>query len=146
MTFPAGYQELRSIREAAKSCRVSKSTAQRWIAEAAFLPVAKLRKVRRATKMSRVLPLVEESLLKDPFRTCSDLSKVFQVSKELIRQCFHRLGFSCKRARYYGVAKNGRQLARTFLERRDAYSFSHLFWHTQRIRSYNQGIRNKLGE
>jgi transposase len=65
--------------------------------------------------------LVEASLLKDPFKTCSELARAFDVSKELVRKCFHNLGFSYKKARYYGVAKNSLQLTRTFLKRRDAY-------------------------
>lgn len=117
------YDELKSIRRAAKICRVSKSTAQRWIAERLCVQpiVKKSRKVRRTQKMNLILSTIEASLLADPFKTCAELSRALDVSKELVRQCFIKLGFSYKRARYYGVAKNGLQLARNFLLRRDAY-------------------------
>ena len=115
------YEETKSIRVAAKSCRVSKSTAQRWIAESQLPPRPKIRKVRRSTKINRMMPLVETSLVNDPFKTCLDLSRELGVSKELVRRCFHLLGFSCKRARYYGVSKNGEHLTKEFLQRRDHY-------------------------
>jgi hypothetical protein len=44
------------------------------------------------------------------------------LSKELVRTSLHKLGFSSKRTRYYGVvAKNALQLTRTFLKLRDAF-------------------------
>ena len=116
------YEETKSIRAAAKSCRVSKSTAQRWIADSIRAPQnPKIRKVRRSTKINRVIHLVEKSLLDDPFKSCLDLSRSFGVSKELIRRCVHILGFSCKKARYYGVSKNASVLTTEFIRRRDQY-------------------------
>jgi hypothetical protein len=43
------------------------------------------------------------------------------VSRELVRRCIHKLGFSHKKARYYGVSKNGLKLTKEFLLRREAY-------------------------
>ena len=71
--------------------------------------------------MTRLMPLVEASLAENPFRTCSELSQLFSASKELVRQCLHKPGFSYKKARYYGIAKNASALTKTFLSRRDAY-------------------------
>ena len=115
------YEETKSIRAAARACRISKSTAQRWLADKTSLSKPKIPRVRLATKVNRLLPLVEASLLSDPFKTCLQVAKNLGASKELVRTCFHRLGFSCKKARYYGVSKNGVALAKEFLRRRTQY-------------------------
>ena len=93
----------------------------RWLADKTSLSKPKIPRVRLATKVNRLLPLVEASLLSDPFKTCLQVAKNLGASKELVRTCFHRLGFSCKKARYYGVSKNGVALAKEFLRRRTQY-------------------------
>ena len=129
MTFPTDrknvvlwrYLELNSIRQTAKSCRVSKSTVQRWLVECTTPVPIPIKRNRIAIKQDRILPILKESLLKDPFKTCSSLASTLFVSKELVRRCFHKIGFSFKKARYYGVSKNGIQLENIFLARRDEY-------------------------
>jgi transposase len=79
------------------------------------------KRVRHAEKTNRIMPLIETSVRSNPCRTCVQLSKDLGVSKELVRTSLHKLGFSSKRTRYYGVAKNALQLTRTFLKLRDAF-------------------------
>ena len=114
------YRTVRSIREAAKLCGISKSTAQRWLNDPSCLDL-KQRKPRPASKLPDALLKVRTMLTECPFSTCIEMSRAIGVSKELVRRCVHKLGFSYKKARYYGVAKNGLQLTRKFLLRRDAY-------------------------
>ena len=115
------YRKIGSIREAAKMCGVSKSTAQRWLNVPSCLD-SKQRKPRPATKLYDTLLKVETILKERPFSTCVEMSReIGCVSRELVRRCVHKLGFSYKKARYYGVAKNGLQLTKHFLLRRDAY-------------------------
>jgi len=114
------YRTVHSIRKAAKLCKVSKSTAQRWLTDHMCL-VSKIRKCRPATRLAVALPQVKTMLLECPFTTCIEMGRSIGVSRELVRRCIHKIGFSYKKARYYGIAKNGLALTKQFLIRRDAY-------------------------
>lgn len=121
------YQELNSIRLAAKSMRVSKSTAQRWVHEMSHDRVVspiqkrKPRKKRLAARVQKTSPLVEDMIIQDPFMTCRELADKIGCCKELVRRCIHRLGLSFKKARYYGVARNAEDLNTKFIHRRNQY-------------------------
>ena len=114
------YRSVQSIRKAAQLCKVSKSTAQRWLTDPMCL-VSKTRKCRPATRLVVALPQVKKMLLECPFTTCIEMGRSIGVSRELVRRCIHKIGFSYKKARYYGIAKNGLTLTKRFLLRRDAY-------------------------
>ena len=112
------YEEVKSLRIAALFCRVSKTTAQRWIAEQEN---PKEKEVRPTPVLSKSLPLVKIEVLNNPFVTCRELSEKLEINREMARICLHKLGYSCKKARYYGKAKNALALTCTFLRLRDKY-------------------------
>lgn len=115
------YEELQSIRSSASFCRVSKSTAQRWIKEYHTKEKSKIRKPRIPYRLLKVKEFVKEWVIVNPFMTCKEIASKLSVSKELVRRCLHVIGFSYKNARYFGRAKNAYKLTCNFLEMRDKY-------------------------
>ena len=128
------YEEVKSLRVAAKFCRVSKSSAQRWIKDYKD-GVAKVGtfgakaagggRVKTTTptptKLLKVMEFVKAHIDENPFMTCVDIAVELSVSKELVRLCLHKLNLSYKRARYYGKAKNSIELTCRFLNLRDKF-------------------------
>jgi len=112
------YEEVQSIRIAAKFCRISKSTAQRWLKEHES---PKERKVRASPVLSKSMPLVESEIGNNPFITCRKLAQKLEINREMVRRCIHKLGFTYKKAKYFGKAKNALALTCTFLRLRDKY-------------------------
>lgn len=115
------YEEVKSLRGAAKFCRVSKSSAQRWIQDYKD-GVAKVKTTKPTpTKLLKVMEFVKAHIDENPFMTCVDIAVELSVSKELVRLCLHKLNLSYKRARYYGKAKNSIELTCRFLNLRDKF-------------------------
>ena len=127
VTLVRVYDYTKSIRETAKICGVSKSTAQRWIADSKHEEIIRKHEetkqinVQKVSKLNEHLKSIEETMNNNPFATCRELSEKFKISKELARQCLHKLNLSHKKAKYYGKSKNALELTSTFLRLRSSY-------------------------
>ena len=81
LTLMWKYEEVRSLRIAAAFCRISKSTAQRWIKQHTT-PIEK--KDRDAPVLNESLPLVEAEVLSNSFVTCQTLSEKLDINREMV--------------------------------------------------------------
>ena len=110
-----------NIRRLAKYCKISKSTAHRWLKERELGVKHRKRKVRGITKLKKNISIVEEKILKDPFLTCNEIARDLNISREMVRRCLHKLKLSYKKAKYYGKSKNALVLTIKFLKLREQY-------------------------
>ena len=131
------YAHLGSVRKTANILRVSKSSVQRWVVEEAM---KRRRQAAEATveetpiiaqrpkpKLLSILHLVDIALKSNPFQTSRLLTVMLlkkhdiKVSKELVRVAIKNLGYTRKKARFYGLAKNALALNRRFIKLRNHY-------------------------
>jgi transposase len=123
------YSATKSIRKTARLLDVGKSTVHRWICEDVQYETTEQSSIDADvdSKLERILCFVKSTIVADPFQTCIRIKQLvadnltIDVSKELVRLAIKKLGYSKKKARYFGVAKNALILNRRFLRKRDAY-------------------------
>ena len=124
------YAHFNSIRKTADILEVSKSTVHRWLNDATkSIPPStpQIIKSTRSTKLMEINDLVDASIQLDAFLTCRKLQAIIlenmsiSVSKELVRLAIIKLGYTRKKARFYGLAKNVLQLNRKFIQLRDSF-------------------------
>ena len=119
------YAHFNSIRKTADILEVSKSTVHRWLNDATkSIPPStpQIIKSTRSTKLMEINDLVDASIQLDAFLTCRKLHAIIlenmsiSVSKEFVRLAIIKLGYTRKKARFYGLAKNALQLNRKFIQ------------------------------
>ena len=123
------YAVTKSIRKTAKLLMVGRSTVHRWINEVVVDTVMSQAKIYANVqpKLERILCHVKSMLVSNPFQTCLGIKQSvadalnINVSKELVRLAIKKLGYSKKKARYFGVAKNALKLNRLFIKKRDTF-------------------------
>ena len=117
------YAREKSIRKTAKILQVSKSTVQRWLAQEKVIK----QKERKRPMLSKIVDFVDSGLQDNPFLSCRKLKEILAskiditVSLELIRTAIQILGYTRKKARFYGLAKNALKLNQRFIKLRDQY-------------------------
>lgn len=120
------YRLLRSLRKAALFLNVSHSTVKRWIS----CPDRKEydAEERKATsKTCRVTSFIRTSIESDPFITLRKLRKsVYEflgvvVSVELVRTVISKIGFSKKKARFFGKPRTQESKTHEFLRLRTRF-------------------------
>lgn len=116
------YSHVNSLRKTSKLVNVSFSSIQRWIQNG----IRKKKKLytQLQKKASDVQQVIRETILSDPFVTCSQLAYIvkercgFQVSRQLVAIAIKRIGYSkikCSRANARSPNENIQRI-HSFLE------------------------------
>ena len=117
------YSLLHSLRKTAILLQVSHSTISRWLKH----PEKKQYYRSLVSKTDIIVPIIKTTILNDPFISIFKLKNMINdtmkilISKELIRIAIKRLGFSKKKARFYGVSSNLKEKTESFLSFRNNY-------------------------
>lgn len=117
------YNLLHSLRKTAIMVMVSHTTVARWIKE----QEPKKYKQRMSTKSSKVIAILRTTIELNPTITLRQLKDTVKellaidVSKELLRTCLRREGYSRKNARFYGNPSGLDDKTSIFLEQRQKF-------------------------
>lgn len=115
------YSKLQSLRKTAKLLQVCHTTVQRWLKTPEKLP---RKKASRQLKSDVIIECIRTTIQFDPFISSRKLQALISetlkvsVSLELIRTAIRRLGFTKKKAKYYGAPSNLEALTLEFIRRR----------------------------
>ena len=119
------YSLLNSLRKTAILLQVSHSTIFRWLKN----PEKKQYHRFKVSKTDTIIPIIKTTILNDPFISIFKLKSIIKesldidISKELVRIAIKRLGFSKKKARFYGISSNLEEKINNFLSLRNNYIF-----------------------
>ena len=118
------HQILQSMRTVALLLKVSAATVCRWIKHPDRMPYRR----QYVSKSEQIVTTLRDYVTANPLSTLSQITKLVQqvhkisVSKELVRSVLRRVGYSRKRARFYGRPKDLNSKIAEFLKARDMYT------------------------
>jgi len=118
------YSKLQSLRKTGLLLQVCHTTISRWLKSPKR---CERKRPQKVLKSDTIVECIKKSIKNDPFISVLKLQKLLleslslNVSRELVRIAIKRLGFSRKKAKFYGEPKNLESKIKQFIEKRNEY-------------------------